>query len=147
MNVRFLVADEREAKFFDAPKFGVPLQAAGSLVNDTARARDRELETDRAGQRFNPANPGRHGMDGERSTHRQALADFARGVARTLEQGRIRNEFDRLVIFAGPRMLGLLREALPVPCRSLVAAEIPKDLVHEDEAVVRENVPRDVFFH
>jgi protein required for attachment to host cells len=42
-------------------------------------------------------------------------------------------------------MLGLLREALPAPCRALVAAEIVKDLVHHDAESIRDAVPRAAF--
>jgi protein required for attachment to host cells len=42
-------------------------------------------------------------------------------------------------------MLGLLREALPAPCRSVVAAEIAKDLVRQDVEAIREAVPRQAF--
>jgi protein required for attachment to host cells len=70
---------------------------------------------------------------------------FAKAVARTLDGARARNEFERLVLIAAPRMLGLLREALPAPCRSVVAAEIAKDLVRQDVEAIREAVPRQAF--
>jgi protein required for attachment to host cells len=46
---------------------------------------------------------------------------------------------------AGPRMLGLIREALPDAARPLLAAEISKDLVHVDADTLRAYVPKDVF--
>jgi len=144
MNVRVVVADEREASFFDLHKVRAPPEARGSLRNDAARP-DRELETDRPGRRFGGANGSRHAVDGERSTERHETEQFAKAVARTLDVARTRNEFDRLVLIAGPRMLGLLREALPAPCRAVVAAEVAKDLVHEDPATIRDAVPREAF--
>jgi protein required for attachment to host cells len=68
-------------------------------------------------------------------------------VARTLDGARTRQELDRLVLIAAPRMLGLLRDALPQPCRSIVAAEVAKELINHDIDTIREAVPRDVFFH
>ena len=73
------------------------------------------------------------------------MEQFAKEVARTLDGARMRHEFERLVLVAGPRMLGLLREALPTPCRSMVAAEVAKDLVRHDPAAIRDSVPREVF--
>jgi protein required for attachment to host cells len=44
-------------------------------------------------------------------------------------------------------MLGLLRDALPAPCRSVIAAEVAKDLVHHDLETIRGAVPREAFHH
>ena len=144
MNVRVVVADEREASFFDVPKPRAPPEARGSLRNGAARP-DRELETDRPGRRFGGMDGNRHAVDGERSTERHETEQFAKTVARTLDVARTRNEFDRLVLIAGPRMLGLLRAALPAPCLAVVSAEVAKDLVRQDPVTIRDAVPREAF--
>ena len=152
MNLRIVVADERQANFFDTYNLNGPLTPRGSVQNGKAGLKDTDLETDRAGRRFGggaqsngPAH--RHGVDGERSTERHEMEQFAKEVARTLDGARTRHEFDRLVLIAGPRMLGLLRDALPATCRSVVAAEIAKDLVRQDAAAIRDTVPREVFLN
>jgi protein required for attachment to host cells len=146
MNVRVVVADERDASFFDVEKVRAPPAPRGSLHNDAARP-DRELETDRAGRRFGGTDGNRHALDGERSTERHEMEQFAKAVARTLDGARTRNEFDRLVLIAAPRMLGLLRDALPAPCRSVIAAEVAKDLVRHDLEAIRDAVPGEAFHH
>jgi protein required for attachment to host cells len=145
MNVRVVVADERDANFFDLTQPQAPPQARGSLHNDAAVRPDRELETDRPGRRFGGTDGNRHAVDGERSTHRHESELFAKQVARTLDGARSRNEFDRLVLIAAPRMLGMLREALPPPCRAVVAAEIAKDFVHNEIESIRAAVPTAAF--
>lgn len=148
MNVRVIVADERAANFFDMRNAVTAPQARGAVINEAAGLKDRDLETDRPGRKFSGMNGGsRHGVTGERSTHRHETELFAREVARAVDGARVRHEFDRLVLIAGPRMLGLLRDALPDACRSVVAAEVAKDFVHEAPTVIREAVPREVFFH
>ena len=147
MNVRIIVADERDASFFDLTQPRAAPQARGSLHNDAATRPDRELETDRPGRRFGGTDGNRHGVDGERSTHRHESELFAKDVARTIEAARSRNEFDRLVLIAAPRMLGMLREALPASCRDMVAAEIAKDLVHNEAESIRDAVPSTAFLH
>jgi protein required for attachment to host cells len=147
MLVRVLVADEQQANFFDTSSPRAPLTASGSFASPVAGLKDRDLETDKPGRGFNGGAPGRHAMDGERSTLQHRKAQFARDVAHAVDLGRIRNEFDRLVIIAGPKILGMLREALPAGCRAVVAAEIPKDLAHHDADAIRAAVPVDVFFH
>lgn len=144
ITVRVVVADERDVTFFDLTKPQAPLEARGSLHNDSARP-DRELETDRPGRRFGGTDGNRHAVDGERSTQRHETEMFAKQVARALDGGRTRHEFDRLVLIAAPRMLGMLRDALPAPCQAVVAAEVAKDLAHDQVESIRDAVPRDVF--
>jgi protein required for attachment to host cells len=146
MNVRVVVADERDVSFFDFARLHDRPAERGSLHNDAARP-DRELETDRPGRRFGGTDGNRHAVDGERSTERHESELFAKTVARTLDGARTRQEFDRLVLIAAPRMLGLLRDALPEPCRGIVAAEVAKDLVNHDIEAMRAAVPREAFFH
>lgn len=146
MNVRIVVADSRQASFFDAGKPSGPWARRGSLHNETAGMKDTDLETDREGRRFGGTAGHRHGVDGERSTERHELTNFAREVAQSIEAARVAREFDRLVIVAGPRMLGMLREELPQRCREAVAAEVDKDLSARNAAALREAVPREVFW-
>lgn len=146
ITVRVVVADERDATFFDLTKPQAPLEARGSLHNDSARP-DRELETDRPGRRFGGTHGNRHAVDGERSTQRHETELFAKQVCQALDGARTRHEFDRLVLIAGPRMLGLLREALPPPCQAVVAAEVAKGFSLDQIDSIRDAVPRDAFLH
>jgi protein required for attachment to host cells len=146
ITVRVVVADERDATFFDLTKPQAPFEPRGSLHNDAARP-DRELETDRPGRRFGGTHGNRHAVDGERSTQRHETELFAKQVCQALDGARTRHEFDRLVIIAAPRMLGMLREALPAPCQAVVAAEVAKAFSLDQVDSIRDAVPRDVFLH
>lgn len=141
---RLVVADERAAVFLDASSLSSPLELRATLLNDNAGLKDRDLETDRSG-RGSGVGGRRHGVGGERSTRRHLLELFARHVATQVDEARKRREFDKLVLVAGPRLLGLLREGLPVPSRALVVAEIDKELAHHDMQAIRNAVPRAAF--
>ena len=157
MNVRIVVADERQAQFFDAVTPKAPLTARGMVVNEAGAKRDSDLETDRPGRRYggmNGASNGgghaqghHHGVNGERSTWQHDLTLFTKEVAKRIDADRTRNEFDKLVLMAGPKVLGLLRQSLTTPTQSLVASEISKDLLHQGPEVILKAVPVDVFFH
>lgn len=156
MNVRIVVADERQANFFDAVTPKAPLTARGSLINESGGKKDIELETDRAGRRYGgtngvshgsgPVQGHHHGVNGERSTEQHDLTIFAKEVARRIDAGRARNEFDKLVLVAAPKMLGLLRQSLPTPSQSLLAEAISKDIVHQGPDAVLRLIPADTFF-
>lgn len=157
MKVRVVVADERQANFFDASKYGAPLALRASLENPSGGKKDIDLETDRPGRRFGgasgvghgrgPQQAHHHGVDGERSTERHELALFAKEVAQKIYNDRVKHEFDRLVIIAGPKMLGLLRQELPETCKGVIAGEISKDLAQRGEDAIRNALPREAFFH
>jgi protein required for attachment to host cells len=146
MIVRVIVADESEARFFDTTGPGTPIVPRGVARNKFSKQHDKQLEADREGRGFGPSGQ-RHGVDGERSTERHELENFARAVAHRIEDDRVIHAFDRLVLIAGPRMLGLLRQSLPDSCRHSLAAEIPKDLSHGGDQAMREAIPSEVFFH
>lgn len=146
MNIRVVVADETQASFFDMRNATARPQARGTLINQAARLKDRDLETDRPGRRFGGTGA-RHAVDGERSSERHETELFAHEVAAALDVARTRREFDRLILVAGPRMLGLLRSALPEQCRATIAAEIGKDFARQDESELGAAVPREAFFH
>jgi protein required for attachment to host cells len=145
MNIRIVVADERQVNFFDTAALNSPLAAKGSMHNPIAGLKDQDLETDREGRRFGGTAGHHHGVDGERSTERHELTRFAKEVGQRIEAGRVNHEFDRLILVAPPRMLGLLRQSLPDTSRSLLAAEVAKDVVHQGPNAICEVVPREAF--
>jgi protein required for attachment to host cells len=142
MTTRVVVADERKARFYDANGVREPLHLRSSLEDPTARLRDRDLETDRPGRSFDRMPAGRHGMDGERGARKQQRIRFAQRIARRIERARARNEFDRLVLVAAPRMLGLIRPHLSDASRALTAAEVRKDLTRRDATEIKTHVPK-----
>ncbi len=156
MNLRIVVADERQANFFDAFNPNGPLTARGSIQNPKAGLKDTDLETDRPGRRFGGGNGvahgsgtqqgHHHGVDGERSTERHDVELFAKEVAQRIDTGRTRKEFDKLMLIAPPKMLGLLRQSLPNHSQALVTEEITKDIVNQGPDAILRLIPRDAFF-
>jgi protein required for attachment to host cells len=53
---------------------------------------------------------------------------LARHVIRALEAEWAAGRADRIVLAAGPKMLGALRDVLPEALKAQIAAELPKDL-------------------
>lgn len=146
MNVRIVVADERLANFFDASTPKAPMTDRGSLHNETGGVRDIELESDRPGRRFGGTSGHHHGVDGERSTGQHQLTLFAKDVAQRIDGDRMKHQFDKLVLVAPPKMLGLLRQSLSNPSQNLLAAEIPKDLLQQGPEVILNAVPTETFW-
>jgi protein required for attachment to host cells len=145
MNIRIVVADERQVNFFDTTALNAPLSATGSMYNSIAGLKDRDLETDREGRRFGGTAGHHHGVDGERSTEQHELTLFAKEVGQRIEAGRVNHEFERLILVAPPKMLGLLRQSIPETSQALLAAEVAKDIMHQGPNAIRDVVPREAF--
>jgi protein required for attachment to host cells len=61
---------------------------------------------------------------------------FARELLDVLVAGAHKKSFDRLIVSAGPSMLGLLRQRMPDVLKPYVRNEIAKDLVNMSNADV-----------
>jgi len=153
MRVRIVVADQSEARFYDAEHRDGALHAAGVLTDPQAHLHDRDFKSDRPGRVYDHA-PDRgarrgatahHGTGGERRPRRHEAQLFARRIAEQVQLAYRQNAFDRLILMAPPGFLGLLREALPASVRAIVAGEVGKSLVHEEAPAVAAHVPADAF--
>jgi len=131
-----LVAHEAGARLFDNDGIGHGLALLESIDHPEGRARDRDIDSDRPGRSFrkNSGDPRRAAMGQSESPHDRVISDFSRELADKLRHGRVQNHFDRLVLVAPPRFLGLLRAALDGPTSRLVIASIHKDLATSNEA-------------
>jgi protein required for attachment to host cells len=150
-----VVADQREALFYEMtgtsrldpsdPDTAARLAHDGcrlalKITNPRAKP-DRELETDRPGRGHSSSVGQRHGMDGERSTQRSAEQDFAKRIAEEMAKAHETGGFDRAVLAAGPRMLGLIRAVLPDTVRSALSAEVARDLVRFEGRELIDHLP------
>ena len=77
------------------------------------------------------AAPGMGGHEFERPTseRRQQREDFAGHVLDETARIFQKNGYDRLVVAAAPKMLGALRDDMPDSLRSVLHADLDKDLV------------------
>ncbi len=154
MRVRIVVADQAQARLYDAAGRNAPLHQVACLVDPAARLHDRDFNSDRPGRVFNHAStPGarrgatpRHAVGGaDREPRKREAGLFARRIAKELKQAHDDRNFERIVVMAAPAFLGRLRRAFPASLRSVVTAEIAVDLVHQGEEAVKAHLPPEVF--
>ena len=153
MLTRIVVADQAEARFYDAIGFAHPLRLVGALSNPTAHLRDQDLTSDRPGRVFKGSSaPGRrrgatlrHSTGGEHTPLRHAAHFFAQRIAAELESARRAGRFGRLVLIAAPAILGELRAALTPAVRRCVVSTVVKDVVHRRTSDLRRYLPRATF--
>jgi protein required for attachment to host cells len=137
---RIVVADQAEAIFYDAPRLDAAPKEIARISDPLARLHDREFDTERPGRSHESVGNMRHAIQREQSPRKAEAARFARRIARRLDDARRRDEFDELVVVAGPPFLGLVRGQLSGPTRARVTREIRKDLVHSPPAALTEHL-------
>ena len=65
------------------------------------------------------------------------MRDFAQDVAHLLDRGRKGGKFRKLILVAGPRFLGRLRQHLNAATAKLIEFEVHKNLVRRTEKTIR----------
>lgn len=135
---RIVVADQGEAIFYDAPALDARPKEVGRISDPLAHLPDREFYSERPGRARESYGSARHAIQRAASPRHAEAVRFARRIAARLDEARRKDEFERLVVVAGPPFLGLVREELSKPTRARVSCEIRKDLVHSPpEALAR----------
>ncbi len=131
-----LVAHEAGARVFENLGPGKGLDLVETIEHPEGRARDRDIDSDRPGRSFRKdmGDPRRAAMSRSEGPHDRVVADFARALADKLRHARVANRYQRLVLVAPPRFLGLLRSSLDAPTAQLVAGSVHKDLASSKEA-------------
>ncbi len=119
-----LIADTRSAKVIENRGPGKGLQPVTANVWEAAAARPYSSE---AGIGHSIAGPGRTAVD-QGDPQENANVQFARNIVRALGLAHEDKSFDRLILVAGPHMLGLLRKAMSDSLNEVVVAELAKDL-------------------
>ena len=73
-------------------------------------------------------------MSRQEGPRERIVAAFARELAAKLGHARTQNDYDRLVLVAPPRFLGLLRSSIDGPTSQLIVGSLDKDLATVGEA-------------
>ena len=138
--IRIVVADQAEAIFYDCASPRMVPKEAARISDPAARLHDHDLVTERAGRSYESVGGARHALEREADPRYLGAVRFARRIARRLDEARRKDEFEELIVVAGPPFLGLLRAAFSKPTKARVTHEVPKDLVHSPVADLRRHL-------
>ena len=124
-----LLADRSEAKILSHAGGHAALTLVESFEHPEGRKHDRDIEADKPGRVFEKGGVGRHAVGSEELPHERLAHMFAKKLAERLEAGRQAHAFDRLVLAAEPKFLGLLRHELDATTAKLVTAELHRHML------------------
>lgn len=136
-----LAADSSHARFFSADSPIGELHEHQDMAQAASQLPERAMGSDRPGRSFDSAGQGRHAMEEPTSTRETAAREFARSIVERLEKGRQQNAYERLYIIAAPDFLGHLRDQLPDTCKRLIEDSVDKNVVKQDVASIRGQLP------
>jgi protein required for attachment to host cells len=139
--IRIVVADQAEAIFYDAPSLRARPQEVGRISDPVAHLHDRDLMSDRPGRSYESVGGARHAIERENDPRSREAIRFAKRIARRLDEARRHDEFEELIVVAGPPFLGLMRAELSGPTRKRVVHEVHKDLVHSPVEALWQHIP------
>lgn len=122
-----LVADRSGARLLTAEGQQKP-RVLETFANPEGRLQDREVDSDRPGRAFDSVGSARHAAEPQTSPTQTIANEFARKLASRLERGRTEHSFDKLVLVADAKFLGLLRQELGKDTARLVTASLDKNL-------------------
>lgn len=123
-----LVAHRSGARVFSSTGAQSALTLVDEIGFDQGRLRPRDIEADRPGRAHDRMGDQRHGVSAEQSPTEHLAVEFAQSLAARLKSAHEAKKFDGLVLVAGPKFLGHLREALDKHTAAAVKATLSKDL-------------------
>ena len=128
-----LTANRSGASLFEMGGSSKALRRLKDIPHPEGRLQNKEIGTDQPGRAFDSLGQGRHSMGTSNEPTEQLAMQFARDLATLLNKGRTTHAYDKVVLVAEPRFLGLLRAALDDNTAALVAKTVNKDLSGANE--------------
>jgi len=152
-------ANAGRARFFSESDPAEPLEEIQDMVNEAARMRPSDLETDGMGP--TAAGKSSHNIGGSEAAgfahnakagapnkqyqpaqtpEEHETEKFARDISNYLMEAHQQGRFQHLVISASPQFLGALRTYLDPQIKPLIKFEINKDYTHSNPQQLREQL-------
>ena len=124
----YVLADGARARIVTRPEATPGYVVVFAEDAAAARARSRDIVSDRPGHAHESAASARHAIEPRHDAHRLEETRFLRSVVAYINRESARGSFDRLVIYAAPRCLATLRAGLDPSTSRKLYGEYPKDL-------------------
>lgn len=136
-----IVADSTRARVFTAESATSPLLEIETLANPDGRLHDRDITSDSPGRDSGGKQSSAHAYQPETDPKEYRLAEFAKRLARYLDDIRKENKLTGLLLVAAPEFLGGLRANLSNEVKSKIVFELDKNLTRHSNEDIRKHLP------
>lgn len=139
-----VVADGQRATVYhhDGPNKG--LEIIPGLGGHQEASRSSEIISDAQGRMQGYGGSGAAPMTARTDPHELEEARFTERVAEEVNRAALDKQFDRLILAAPPRTLGILRKALSGHAAQRVIAELDKDLTRASRSDLAAQLDRHI---
>lgn len=137
-NTWVMVADGARARLFELGEDEGAWQELACFVNEEGRRPHASRELPRTQESVGRA---RHVIEPHTSERDKRLGHFADELVAALEQGHSEQRFQRLMIVAAPRFLGMLHGRLGKPLKACLAGEVRHNLTTLHSEEIRRQLP------
>jgi protein required for attachment to host cells len=142
-----MAADSSRARIFERLEHERNLRELLDFVNPSGRADATDLRSDERGRFYGKGERYQgHTADPQVDPVQHESELFARDVAGHLNKAYGEQRYQRLVLVAAPKFLGLVRGKLHKDVQQAVVEELPKDIsgfnLHQVEAYLRERIDK-----
>lgn len=134
-----VVASRDEVRIFER-KGKKDLTLVTAIGNPEGKLHPRDLVSDKAGTSSDNRMRRRLAYSTEQSPKERSLINFYREIGDQIDLALNKQKFDRLILIAEPRLLGILRSVLPSSVHHVIIQEIHKDLAFATEEQIMERL-------
>ena len=134
-----VVASRDEVRIFER-KGKKDLTLVTDIGNPEGKLHPRDLVSDKAGTSSDNRMRRRLAYSTEQSPKERSLINFYREIGDQIDLALNKQKFDRLILIAEPRLLGILRSVLPSSVHHVIIQEIHKDLAFATEEQIIERL-------
>ena len=124
-----LSANRSSASLFESDWPGKSMRRLQDIPHPQGRMQNKDIDTDKPGRVFDSFGEGRHSTSPKQEPTEHIAQQFALELAEMLNKGRLTNAYDKLVLIAEPKFLGVLRAALDKNTELLITQTVNKNLV------------------
>lgn len=129
-----IIANKAEAKIFSAERSNHDLKEVKSLINESAKMKEKDLVSDAPGKSQSGfSGSGSRAMDSDNKALKHALDIYSSDIAEYIKKAKDQNVYDELIVVAEPRMLGNLVSELEKKKLSIFN-KVGKELIHMNNA-------------
>ena len=128
-----LSANRSNASLFESDWPGKSMRRLQDISHPKGRLQNKDINTDKPGRSFDSMGQGRHSMGSDQDPIDHVAQQYASQLAELLNKGRLTNAYEKLVLIAEPKFLGILRAALDKNTALLVVQSVNKELLDVKE--------------
>lgn len=131
-----LVADSSRARLFTTDILTSDIEEIETMAQPEARLHERDLTSDL------PGKDSGHGYQDQTEPKEQLQTDFARRIARHIEDAHKKNQFKYLLVVSAPAFLGVLRSQFSDQVNKAVCFELNKNLTMHSASDIQKHLPK-----